>query len=154
MSSESASVLVGTAIGSSVAGVALAGRQDGPATDTGWADGNPGRARKHGRGSAGTSIQGDREGALAVGAPDPCVDLIEAIEGSPSRMSVAVAVARTDGGQPWAQRLQQQPARRGGAAVVGHLEQIPTTTVVGDALEDVGVVIVLQISGEQHALVT
>jgi hypothetical protein len=67
-------------------------------------------------------------------------------------MAVAVVLADADGRQPGPQDDQERAARGGGTAVMSHLQQVPACTVARDGREDVLVVIVLQVAGEQDAL--
>jgi hypothetical protein len=49
-------------------------------------------------------------------------------------MAVAIAVTGADGCEAWADGIEEGSARGRGAAVVGDLEQVPASAVIGDAL--------------------
>lgn len=69
-------------------------------------------------------------------------------------MAIGVADAGADHRQAWAQGLEQWLAGGRRAAVMGDLEQVPAVVAPGEGLEQVGVVVVLGVSGEQDVLLT
>jgi len=69
-------------------------------------------------------------------------------------MAVGVAGAGADHRQARAQGLQQWLAGGRGAAVVGDLQQVPAVAATAERFEQIGVVVVLRVSGEQDVLLT
>lgn len=67
-------------------------------------------------------------------------------------MAIVIAGPGTDGGESWAQDLQQRATRSRGAAVVGDLEQVPAPAISLDHLQQVGIAVLLEITGEQDPL--
>lgn len=67
-------------------------------------------------------------------------------------MAVAIAGTGADGCKTRSEDFEDGAARGRGAAVVGDLEQVPSSAVVGDPLEQVVVVVVLEVAREQDAL--
>jgi hypothetical protein len=67
-------------------------------------------------------------------------------------MPVVVADARADHRRARAQALQERGAGSTGAAVMGHLEQIPAAPIVADDREQVSIAVGLQVAGEEGAL--
>jgi len=154
MSSESASLRVGIAIGPSVAGVASIGlswrlrhghsRAGETLTGTGKERGS----------TTGPPVERNGEGAVEIGAPQLCACPGESIKRGGGGMAVPIVSTGADRREAWAQHVEQRAAGSGGTAVVGDLEQIPTTAITRDDLQQVVVAVLFEVTRKQRSLLT
>jgi hypothetical protein len=100
----------------------------------------------------GLPVEGHRERAPLIGAPDGGADRLEPRQQIRRRMAVVVAGADADGRQPWPQGGQQRAARGRGTAVVRHLEEVPAGRGGSHGSEQLGVSIVLEVTQQERVL--
>jgi hypothetical protein len=154
MSSESASLRVGIAIGPSVAGAASIGlswrlryrRSRAGETLTGTGKERGGTSR--------LPVERNGEGAAEIGAPQLRTGPGESIKRGGGGMTVPIVSTGTDRREARAQHIEQWAAGSGGAAVVGDLEQIPTTAITRDDLQQVVVAVLFEVTRKQRSLAT